>query len=167
MPNRKSNLKPAGCLLVGILAVLAVYGLLFHDAIANDIRLTKIKQQLNQLPQPPDTTLISSNAAVGLLQGNGNHCDYFVGSVYRSRSSEEAIRKHYEGRQFQNPVTENLENWEITILKDQNAISSMWLPYDFDRSEAWGLSSRDYSTETVYLVHAMRSYQANGDWRCH
>jgi len=102
------------------LPLVAIYYLLFHDAMANDRRLSQITQQLKALPLPPETIEVSSHAAVGLLAGNGNHCDYFVGAVYRSQSSEEDILKHYQGRQFQNPVQDRLEEWDITILKDQD-----------------------------------------------
>lgn len=135
--------------------------------MANDRRLSQITQQLKALPLPPETIEVSSHAAVGLLAGNGNHCDYFVGAVYRSQSSEEDILKHYQGRQFQNPVQDRPEEWDITILKDQDTFKSLYLPCHFDTPEAWGLTAQSYSSGTVYFVHAMRSYAANGDFRCH
>lgn len=166
-PVRKSSLKRTVLLLLGALSLVAAYCLLFQDAIANDRRLSKIKAQLQTLPLPSGTTQVAFNAAVGLLQGNGNHCDYFVGAAYQSQNSAEDIQKHYQGRQFQNPMTETLEEWEITILKDQDTFKSLYLPYQFDQPGAWGLTPQSYAGGTVYLVHAMRSYDANGDFRCH
>lgn len=165
--GRKFNIKQTVLLLLGALLLVAIYYLLFHDAMVNDRRLSQITRQLQALPPPPGTTQLSSNAAVGLLQGNGNHCDYFVGAAYQSQSSAEDIQKHYQGRQFQNPITETLEEWEITILKDQDTFKSLYLPYQFDQPGAWGLPPQSYAGGSVYLVHTMRSYDANGDFRCH
>lgn len=167
MPARKFDIKRVIFVLLGVLSILALFYFLFGDAITNDLRLSQITRQLDTLSQPPNTIYISSNAAVGLLQGNGNHCDFFAGAVYCSQSSVEAIQQHYKGRQFQNPVTGVNENWEITILKNKNSFDSVWLPYDFDHPEAWELTPESYSTGTLFLVCAMRSYDANGDFRCH
>ena len=167
MPASKFNIKRVIFVLLGVLPILAVLYFLFGDAITNDLRLSQITRQLNTLSQPPNTVQISSKSAVGLLQGNGNHCDFFAGAVYRSQSSAEAIQQHYKGRQFQNPVTGRNEDWNLTILVDNNSLDSVWLPYDFDHPEAWGLTPESYSTETLFLVNAMRSYDANGDFRCH
>lgn len=166
MPARKHASKRILVLLLGVLPVLAAFYFLFGDATANDLRLWQITRQLEALPQPPGTILISTNAAVGLLVGNGNHCDFFAGAVYRSQSSAEAIEQHYEGRQFENPLSGKNEEWDITILKDKNSFTSLWLPYDFDHPEAWGLTTESYSAGTLFLVRAMRSYDANGDFRC-
>jgi hypothetical protein len=167
MPACKFTTKRVLLVLVGVLPVIALLYFLFGDAVANDLRLWQITRQLNTLPQPPGTTQISTHAVVGLLVGNGNHCDFFAGAVYRSQSSIEAIQQHYEGRQFQNPVTGMNENWQITILKNKDSFDSLWLPYDFDHPEAWELTPESYSNGTLFLIHAMRSYNANGDFRCH
>ncbi|WP_395733574.1 hypothetical protein [Prosthecobacter sp.] len=167
MSARKFSIKRVIFVLAGVLLILGLLYFLCGDTIANDLRLSKITRQLDTLPQPPGTILISTKAAVGLLVGNGNHCDFFAGAVYRSQSSAEAIQQHYEGRQFQNPLSGKNEEWDITILKDKNSFASLWLPDDFDHPEAWGLASESYSAGTLFIVRAMRSYDANGDFRCH
>jgi len=167
MYARKFDFRRILVLILGVLSILTVFYLLFGDAFTNDLRLWQITRQLDSLSQPPNTVRFSSKSAVGLLKGNGNHCDFFVGAVYRSQSSVEAIQKHYKGRQFQNPITGRNEEWNITILTDNHSFDSIWLPYDFDYPEAWELTPESYSTGTLFLVCAMRSYDANGDFRCH
>ncbi|WP_395746257.1 hypothetical protein [Prosthecobacter sp.] len=167
MPARKLSIKRVIFALLVVLPILAVLYSFCKDAIINDLRLWELTKQLDSLPQPPNTMRISTNSAVGLLQGNGNHCDFFAGAVYRSQSSADAILQHYKGRQFQNPMSGENEDWDITILKDKNSFASIWLPYDFDHSEVWGLTAESYSAATLYLVCAMRSYHANDDFRCH
>lgn len=166
MHVRKSDIKRVIFVLLGLLSVLAVYYFLFGDAITNDRCLSQITSQLNTLSQPPNTIQISSRSAVGLLSGNGNHCDFFTGSVYRSQSTVEVIQQHYKGRQFQNPVTGKDEDWDLIILKDDHSFDSVWLPDDFDHPGAWQLTPASYATGTLFLVYAMRSYDANGDSRC-
>lgn len=167
MPSCQFNIKRGLFTLIWLLPILFVLFTLFGDRIANDLRLWQIARQLNALPSPSHTIQISSHAAVGLLVGNGNHCDFFAGTVYRSQNSKDAIQRHYKGFQFQNPVTGESEDLEVTILSDASSLNSVWLPYAFDHPDAWGLTSASYSSGTLFLVHVMRSYDANRDWRCH
>lgn len=163
---RKFAIKRVTFVLLGVLPIIAVFYFLFGDAITNDARLRQITSQLGTLTQPPNTVQISSRSAVGLLSGNGNHCDFFAGAVYRSQSTAEAIQQHYKGCQFQNPVTGRNEDWNLIILTDDHSFDSVWLPDYFDHPEAWQLTPESYATGTHFLVYAMRSYDANSDSRC-
>ena len=136
------------------------------DTIADSRHLHQLERALAEVPTPPDTEQLDTHSGVGILVGNGNHCDFFVGTVFRSSSTSDSIRQHYAGRTFISPITSKQEQFDVTILTNRESLSGLWLPYRFDQPEAWGLSEQTFVTGTVFLVSIMRSYEANNDWRC-
>lgn len=167
MPRWKIDIKRVALTLLWVVPVLAVLFMLFADRLTNDLRLWQIERQLKAIHPPPETKEISSHSAVGLLVGNGNHCDFFAGIVYRSQRNSDTIQAHYNDTRFLNPVTGEHEKLSVTILTDSTSMDSVLLPYDFDQPKAWGLTSDSYHGGTLFLLCVMRSYDANGDFRCY
>ena len=152
---------------VPVLFIVFVFASCAPDILANNRHLHQMEIALAIIPVPSQTQLLTSRSAVGLLVGNGNHCDFFAGTLFRSTSTPDWIRQHYAGRTFLNPVTSKQEQIDVTILTNSESLSSQWLPNRFERIEAWGLSPKTLATGTVFLISIMRSYEANNDCRCH
>src|SRR5436190_19906772 len=66
------------------------------DGIDHNIRLKQFSKALYDYPLPPYTQIISRNAEVGLGYGSGNHCQFIVEQVQRSRLSRRQIEQYYE-----------------------------------------------------------------------
>jgi hypothetical protein len=150
---------------------LLLLGLLFAscvpDYFTNNRQLHQIENALTAIPIPPQTQRLVTRSAVGLLVGNGNHCDFFAGTVFRSSSPPDLVRQHYAGRTFLNPVTGKKEQVDAMIVSNVEAWNSQSLPASYESLQGWDLSPQKLSEGTVFLVSIMRSYKANNDCRCH
>lgn len=151
---------------VPVLLLMFVVGSCGFDFVTNNRHLNQMKHSLATLPLPPQTEQLATRSAVGLLSGNGNHCDFFVGTIFRSNLSPDSIRQHFAESTFFNPVTAKRESVEITILTDTESMNRAWLPDGLESVESWRLSPAMLSSGTVFLVSIFRSYEANNDCRC-
>lgn len=83
----------AGLGALGVLMLLLV--LCCGAAPLNQLTLWKLWWAYEALPHPPDSTALRTYFAVGLLEGNGNHCDFIAGEQRRSALSAEELRAFY------------------------------------------------------------------------
>lgn len=69
---------------------------------AHDQRLKRLEVSVANLKHPPGTRELAIESDLGLLQGNGNHCDYFVGALRAgpvaqlARADDDYIAQHAE-----------------------------------------------------------------------
>jgi hypothetical protein len=139
------------------------------DSLTNSWHLYQMEAELTALPIPPQTQSLTRKSALGILSGNSNHCDFFVGLLFRSSLTPTIIEQHYAGRIFHNPVTSAQEEFQVTILTTPKHFRSkyVWLPDGLGVAEAWGVSTQDFASNTIYLVSFFEQYPTNHDWRCH
>ena len=139
-----------------------------YDTRVNDSNLARLESEMAAIPAPEGATSLATHSAVGLLIGNGNHCDFFVGTLYKTKASAESVRAYYEGRMIYNPVTEQKESVSVGIMTN-TSFSGLWIPMKLDRLEAWNVLPEEISdtNHTVYFLTLYRSYQKNSDWRCY
>ena len=87
-------------LLIVVAIVLTLPVLLFlvgWDSMRrNDRRLTEFSEQLFAYPLPPDSRILRQTAQVGVLTGNGNHCDYVARLEIESSLPPAAVDAHYQ-----------------------------------------------------------------------
>ncbi len=143
---------------------LAVFGPLNPDRLANNRKLDGITSAFLGLTHPPGSQLVSRESRVGLLVGNGNHCDFFVGEIRRFRGPASQLTAHYGSV----PVINAADGTPValTVISfAEAAFSAAHLPHDLDHPTAWGIGEADL--RELYLVSAFTSENANGDWRCH
>lgn len=91
--------------VVPILAVLCIcvfgcYGISFR----HDVALWRVAQRFEHLHHPAGSTLISETKNLGLLSGNGNHCDYLVAQLRTSGLKASEIASFYERQEKSNPA---------------------------------------------------------------
>jgi hypothetical protein len=63
--------------------------------VRNDRRLARFAAQLDDYPPPPGARIVHRLAAVGMLTGNGNHCDYLARHELASALPLASVRAHY------------------------------------------------------------------------
>src|SRR2546421_11799699 len=93
-----------------VIAVLVfVVALVFASCalamIRNSWHLHQMERALATIAPPPQSERLAIRSGLGVLTGNGNHCDFFAGAIFVSKSAPGAIRQHYAGRTFLNPLT--------------------------------------------------------------
>ena len=74
-----------------------LHWLLVFPVVLNNFRLQQFAKNLYAYPLPPHTEVINRSAKVGLLGGNGNHCDFEARQYMRTALSQEEIEAYYQG----------------------------------------------------------------------
>lgn len=93
---RRSAWRTAALVLLVLLGLPGLYVLAgFSAAAANNLRLSRFASQLKRYPLPEGARVISESRAVGVLTGNGDHCDFVATRRIHSSLSLEQIEAHY------------------------------------------------------------------------
>lgn len=64
--------------------------------VRNDRRLARFAAQLDDFPPPAGARVVHRHAAVGILTGNGDHCDFLARHEITSALPLDSVRSHYE-----------------------------------------------------------------------
>ena len=81
---------------IGAVPVLMVLG--FGSAyVVNNWRLARFSAQLFEYPLPPGAREIARRSEVGLLSGDGDHCDFVATQQLATTLPLAAVRAHYAG----------------------------------------------------------------------
>jgi hypothetical protein len=70
--------------IVALLLIVTVFPFA-RDTISHDLGLRHMAKSFSVIEHPDGSTHVETFTAVGLLAGNGNHCDYFVENCTASR----------------------------------------------------------------------------------
>jgi hypothetical protein len=76
------------------LVVLALVSLCIAPCVPHSLKLTRLERKYRGLQHPPSRAL-AYESDLGLLEGNGNHCDYFVGELRASTLSVAELTRAY------------------------------------------------------------------------
>ena len=153
------------------LALLLTVGLAdlfsgFSDTLSNNLNLWRLERSFAAIRHPPATEPIRSEGRVGLLSGNGNHCDYFVGELRAFQGAFSALSDAYSGARVFDPVAGRAMPLEVSEVNGDE-ISAAAVPIDLESVSAWTWGGRTPSGSRLYLVSYFANYEANGDWSCH
>jgi hypothetical protein len=95
VPGRGARI--AASIVLAVLALpLTVTAGALSVAFVNDLRLSKFSGQLFDHPLPPRSRAVASSSEVGILTGNGNHCDFVARLELASDLAIDQVRAHYE-----------------------------------------------------------------------
>jgi hypothetical protein len=83
-----------GCAGILAIPVLAILGSASAYAV-NEWRLTRFGTPLLDAPLPVHTREVARTAAVGVLTGNGNHCDFVVSRQLESSLPIDSLEAHF------------------------------------------------------------------------
>ncbi|MBX2859415.1 MAG: hypothetical protein KTR17_12200 [Cellvibrionaceae bacterium] len=73
--------------------------------ILNNFYLWSFSSQIFDYPLPKGVEIISKSSEVGVLTGNGNHCDFVASLEVRSSVPIENIKSHYSNMTIQPATT--------------------------------------------------------------
>ena len=146
---RRLTLMIAGMPFVLVVAVIVA------ELIAqwpHDRRLDEMKVTFEKLEHPPGSRQLAFEAQLGLLQGNGNHCDYFVGAL----------------RAGVPPIAYREPGVEVMVLDDGKAPPDDWFALPpRDRLIELAKGQHAGPGEVLYLVSLIDQTAPGNDFRCH
>jgi hypothetical protein len=163
--NRRAVVWLAGLAVPLLLGYLLVW--------SHDVSLWQMSRSIAAVSHPPNTKRISSVKDLGLLAGNGNHCDYFVAEMrsYNNLTRKE-IEAWYKNTKIWNPLKWRFERVSIGViennrirmkLKDEDWIG---LP-DYLRSHFKSRWPQPSSSQKFYFVAFLDLGNETGcDLRC-
>jgi hypothetical protein len=134
----------------------------------NDFRLWRVERSFDSVKHPSGTRLVMRIREVGLLIGNSNHCDYFVGELRSYSGEPERIKAAYAGARVWEPIPEGAG--EVRVVFPQNGKvpneDAFTVPYLLEDSADWGVIPK--FGEKLYYVYFLSAGQDPGfDFRCH
>jgi len=151
---------------VGICAT--IFWFLFGATLLHNWNLMQLDKSFGRVVHPQQTAHLSSVNEVGLLIGNGDHCDFFVGHLRSFTGSRKNIQNFYSKSKIWNPLNNSLQPIDILFLENGEIPSSQrdYLPREFDSASRW-LSTPLDRKQNYYLVYFFDvGYDAGFDVRC-
>lgn len=138
-----------------------------------DLNQARFIRDFHHLPQLPDSILLQEKVAFGLLGGNSNHCDYYVGQLRVSPQKPAEVTAFYS-RVFI-PMAE--PKGDVYPLSSPIPANFLPLGLDFEPLKIYNLHIGDwkidpqwqkkYPNRTFYLIEAQDIGNTHNDWRCH
>ena len=130
-----------------------------RDSISNNIKLKNMETALSRIEHPVGTSLISTRGAVGVLWGNSNHCDFYVGEMRQFDGDRQKVLDFYHSPDI------NIAFIENKIMPD--GFTTFDVPYELNTFADWGISPADLPAN-LYLVYTFDGlYDPGMDFRCH
>ena len=133
---------------------------LFAARFRNDVLSDYFLAQLTCLKPGGGTAVCKTFSEIGILAGNGNHCDFFQLVIFKTGLSREEVRMFYD--RF---------GESVYFLKDDETIILEALShYHIDgliaqlKEEIAELSRQKGN---YFLRYSFVSLDCNADWRCH
>lgn len=153
-------------LIVAGIAVLVLSGAV-PLYLRSDIRrhnrfLTALRRSMESLPLPEGTTRLKADSRLGLLAGNGNHCDYIVAEVHATSRTRAKVVEHYSQLSIPNPEGQGCFELQIEFFVDGR-------PPDLEVHPPLDISVSDPTEQTKYVVfiRLIGYHDAGSDPRCH
>jgi len=104
-------------LLVSLLPLLWVVAGFSSHAI-NNWRLSAFAEQFLSSP-PPGTSVRLLQSEVGVLTGNGNHCDFIVSVSFQGTAEPSAVLRHYESLPVQHAIPGSSSQIQVKLAGQQ------------------------------------------------
>ncbi|MGC4119002.1 MAG: hypothetical protein QM765_31420 [Myxococcales bacterium] len=153
--------------LVGALLLAGVSWILgLGDMLMNEVRLGRLERSFAALQDPAGTERIRLESRVGLLSGNGNHCDYFVGELRVTAKPLAEVLAAYVGATVREPMRGEASEVYVGEVKGQE-IDDLPMPYELSSVVSWTRGATIPEGSRLYLVGFFANEEANGDLRCH
>lgn len=142
--------------MVGLFALTFLSTIPYHNSVLNNF-----SSSLFTIPTPPNSKVVQQEKKIGVLLGNGNHCDYYAGL---------AVKSSLKFEEFKNWYTKNYhEKWNLHFVDVAN------VPKDWDSitrvielgpsKDLFDTSSTTQANYIVYLAeHSLT--ERIGDLRC-
>ena len=134
----------------------------YRDFLRHDYMLYQAGRVLRQIKHPPGTSPVAFKKSFGVLFGNGNHCDFFIGELRRYSGGQPPIASFYSDITGKNVSLLFIENGEFPESHLEG-----FIPYSLDHLSAW-LNSPDVPRDHLYLLYSSGFIDMNPGWdfRC-
>jgi hypothetical protein len=153
-----------GVLIAIVHVSLFVIGPFNPERRQNDQELAAIEKAFVSLPHPVGSELLSRMSRTGLLFGNGNHCDFFIGEIRRYSGSADQLHKHYQSLSLANPTDGSPVFLDVQSVTE-TTLDWRRVPDELLNLEDWGIVHSNLTG--LYIVTGHAQGGASGDWRCH
>ncbi|WP_309895020.1 hypothetical protein [Archangium sp.] len=129
---------------------------------AHDARLARLEQELTRLPLPEGTERVGVYSRVGLLSGNGNHCDYVSAMLLRGDMERTLLEGFYRQHTVSSP-----DGYPLEIRIGAGGLQPAPEYEDDLLADRWmeALPVEGPQARVVYVFDA--GLNPEGDPRCH
>ena len=168
--NRKSIIIWSAALAILLLSCFITPGcpIFVHDRM-----LRQHCRKYRAVTHPTFTQRVKYYRELGLLIGNGNHCDLFVGELRSYTGSQRQLLTHYAAQSFWSPLQHRLpvdvffiENGIITGGTIENEDISLCIPFTVERI-LQDAKAFERSADKLYIVYMFDyGYEPGLDIRC-
>jgi hypothetical protein len=86
----------------------------------NNWRLSAFAEQFLSSP-PPGTSVRLLQSEVGVLTGNGNHCDFIVSISFEGSAEPSAVLRHYESLPVQHALPGSSSEIQLSLAGQQSS----------------------------------------------
>ena len=144
------------------LCICCIAAVPLRDMAANNLQLRRYERAFGNLGHPSATTVIASRSAVGLLSGNSNHCDFFVGEMRRYSGDPHRVLAYYAHRQVANHTVS-----VAFVTGGELAEPGLWfLPQNLRHPAQW-LGHPAGASDQLYIVLVLDvGHDPGWDLRC-
>lgn len=115
---KMTRLQKLGWCAVPVSILLVILGILYFGVFVHDVMLSGFARKYAAVKHPSGTQSLKHYRKLGLLIGNGNHCDLFVGELRSYAGSREQVLKSYSSQKFWSPVSEEYIPVEVLFLEN-------------------------------------------------
>ncbi len=153
-----------------LLVVIGLSIILGAPYIFSEVQLSSMRLGIASLEHVPESTLVASFSAHGLLGGNGNHCDMLAGQLRRSDVRASTIKAHYKDQRYSMITLRALRDERSPDVSFPRALK---IKFDAGVWYAEGVSDvvlrkkLDDIPEGHYVVFSAYQRAPYGDLRCH
>ena len=136
------------------LVPIVLAALCLAPCLPHDLHQVQLRREYRTLLHPVPSRELAYEADMGLLEGNGNHCDYFVGQLRTTRLSSAELRASY------------VREVEVEMLEFPVTAPS-YVSSPRDRLMLAASRATPRPGEAFYIVALVDQQQAGMDMRCH
>lgn len=149
---------------VGVIFLVKV----FSSVHEHNEYLHQLTEKFNRIEHLKSSQKELEFKGVGLLAGNGNHCDYLVGQIRASDVSRDEIQSFYDemNRRNKNDKNSQINQIKIIFYNDGLLVEDDAIPEVYSHLSA---IVPDYDKNlNYYIVYVFDgSYDPGYDYRCH
>lgn len=146
------------------LVPLVLGALCLGPCVPHQLYLVAMERQYRAVVHPPDSRVLAEESDLGLLEGNGNHCDYFVGELRVFRQPLAELQAFYGPGGPNHHLEAEAPHLYLEV---HAAAPSAYVFSPRDRLNAAASHATVAPGEALFIVYAFDQQPPGGDFRCH
>lgn len=114
----RRNLAAIGCLSLALILIGPIGYFLWSQVFVHDWMLARFRQTFAAVRHPATTMKVRAYSDLGLLIGNGNHCDFFTGELRSYSCSRRDVLNAYAAQSFRSPFGSEQLPVEVVFIEN-------------------------------------------------